>query len=181
MKLKIAVAASLVLSTFPLVCGAQDARLDPLFQRLVNVDAADAPALADKIIQEWSKSGSPAMDLLLARARKAILADDFETALIHLNALTDHAPDFAEGWNMRAAAYYNVDKFGPALEALERALHLEPRHFQAMAGLMVMLEEAGQQSQALEVARMIQAIHPHYENLSESIQRLDAATDGQAL
>ena len=65
----------------------QSARLDPLFERLKNVDAADAPALEAKIRQEWSKSGSPAADLLLSRAKIAIDAGDHKAAMGHLTAL----------------------------------------------------------------------------------------------
>lgn len=180
-KLKTFVAASGVFLTVGLPVFAQDPRLDPLFERLLRVEAADAPALEEKIRQEWSKSGSAAMDLLLLRAKKALEGDDTAEALLHLNALTDHAPEFAEGWNLRAAALYDAEKFGPALEALEHALALEPRHFDAMAGLMIMLDTSGAKSEALEVAYLIRAIHPHYENLSIRIESLEAETQGRAL
>ena len=38
------------------------------------------------------------MDLLLERGRKAMSEGDTNTAIEHLTALTDHAPNFAEGW-----------------------------------------------------------------------------------
>ena len=159
----------------------QSARLDPLFERLKTVDAVDAPALEAKIRQEWSKSGSAAADLLLSRAKIAIDAGDQKAAMGHLTALTDHAPEFAEGWNLSAVTLLNMGKIGPALAALERTLALEPRHFQALEGLVLIFDDAGLYEEAFEILHRIEAIHPHAEILSKARARLEAKTLGQAL
>src|SRR5690606_3470319 len=87
------------------------------------------------ILREWSKSGSPAMDLLLKRGREAMEAGDLKAAIEHLTALTDHAPEFAEGWNARATAYFLAGAFGPSVDDIRHTLALNPRHFGALAGL----------------------------------------------
>ena len=160
---------------------AQSPDLKALFKKLKTVGAVDAPALEAKILLEWSKSGSAAIDYLLTRAKIAIDAQDYRLALQHLNALTDHAPEFAEGWNLSAVVLYQLGKAGPALAAIERALILEPRHFRALEGLMFILEDAGLFVEAFEVFQMIEAIHPHAEILSTVRDRLDTKTQGQAL
>ena len=160
---------------------AQSSDLDALFDRLQKVEAVDVAALETKITLVWSKSGSTAMDFLLTRAKIAIEVKDYNTAMVHLNALTDHAPDFAEGWNLSAVALYNMNKIGPALAAIERTLALEPRHFRAMEGLVFILEDLGMYKFALEVVYLIETIHPHAEILSTAGYRLDAKTQGQAL
>lgn len=155
--------------------------LQPLFDRLQNVDPADYAPIEEKIWREWSKSGSPAMDLLLKRGEDAMEASDWEKAIEHLTALTDHAPGFAQGFHARATAYYNVGKYGPALADLRRALALEPRHFGAMSGLATIFEELGLTDEALEVYYEVRAIHPHRENLSQTIERLEKQTAGLRL
>ena len=40
----------------------------------------------------------------------------------------DHAPDFAEGWNARATAYYQAGEFGPSVADIGHVLTLNPRH-----------------------------------------------------
>lgn len=179
-KLKVIVAATFAIFLAVNV-NAQDARLDPLFERLLKVDAADAPLIEQKIVTEWSKSGSASMDFLVRRAAKALEAEEWETALDHLTALTDHAPEFAEGWHLKAVAHFNREELGFALDAIERALAAEPRHFHAMGGLMAILEQSGQDDKALEVAMMIRAIHPHFEDLTTIIDRLSAKTEGQPI
>jgi hypothetical protein len=51
-----------------------------------------AAGIEREIWNEWSKSGSPAMDLLLQRGRDAMEAGDMTAAIEHLTALVDHAP-----------------------------------------------------------------------------------------
>ncbi|MEM1374818.1 MAG: tetratricopeptide repeat protein [Pseudomonadota bacterium] len=145
------------------------------------MEPADHKPIEEKIWREWSKSGSPAMDLLLERGEDAMEAADWPKAIEHLTALTDHAPDFAQGFHARATAYYNVGKYGPALADLRRTLALEPRHFGAMSGLATIFEELGMLEEALEVYYAVRAIHPHRENLSGAIDRLEKETAGLRL
>ena len=180
-KLKSFVAAICLFVAASGMAAAQSARLDPLFERLKRADAVDAPALEAKIRQEWSKSGSATADLLLSRAKIAIDAGDQKAAMGHLTALTDHAPEFAECWNLSAVTLFNLGKIGPALAAIERTLILEPRHFQALEGLVLIFDDAGLYQEAFEILRQIEAIHPHAEILSKARARLEAKTLGQAL
>lgn len=164
---------------------AQDAadtsRLDTLFTRLKTEDAAAAGRIEREIWSEWSKSGSPAMDLLLKRGRDAMEAGDLPLAIQHLTALVDHAPDFAEGWNTRATAYFQAGQFGPSVADIAVVLRLNPRHFGALAGFGMILEETGRPAEALEVYRAALAIHPHLEAVLQSVKRLTEKAAGQDL
>ncbi|MEO1308135.1 MAG: tetratricopeptide repeat protein [Pseudomonadota bacterium] len=130
---------------------------------------------------EWSKSGSPSADLLLRRGRDAMEEDEIAVAIEHLTALTDHAPDFPEGWNARATAYFRAGLYGPSLEDIHRAISLNPRHFGALSGLAIILEELRYETEALEAYRAVQAIHPHRPNIKDAIERLEKKLEGRAL
>ncbi len=160
---------------------AQTAELDQLFERLQEPVLPEWQRVEDDIWREWSRSGSPAMDLLLQRGREAMEEGDIEAAIEHLTALTDHAPDFAEGWNARATAYFNAGLFGPSLADIQRTLALNPRHFGAMGGLALILEEIGQPDKALEAWQAAQAIHPHRPGINEAIDRLERQVSGTDL
>jgi tetratricopeptide (TPR) repeat protein len=155
--------------------------VDRLFDRLGKADQMGWQQIEQSIIREWSKSGSPAMDLLLQRGREALGEGEIDAALEHLTALVDHAPDFAEGWNTRATAHFRAERYGLAMRDLSRALALEPRHFGAMIGLATILRETGQEEEALEVLRRVHEIHPHRPNVIEGIERLSSRYDGQTL
>ncbi|MCX8508100.1 MAG: tetratricopeptide repeat protein [Rhodobacteraceae bacterium] len=134
-----------------------------------------------QIETEWSKSGSPALDLLLQRGRQAMEAGDLPAAIEHLTALTDQAPDFAEGWNARATAYYLSGRYGPSISDIEHVLKLEPRHFGALAGLGMMLEEIGRKAEAIKAFKASLAIHPHQEGISQALKELEQETSGTEL
>ena len=160
---------------------AQTATLDDLFGRLKDADEASAGRIEREIWSEWSKSGSPAMDLLLKRGRDAMAMGDTKLAIEHFTALIDHAPDFAEGYNARATAYFQAGEFGPSVADIAQVLRLNPRHFGALAGFGMILEETGRDAQAMEVYRSALAVHPHLEGVLDAIARLEAKTAGQDL
>ncbi|MBE0555314.1 MAG: tetratricopeptide repeat protein [Rhodobacteraceae bacterium] len=164
------------------VVPAQTAKLDDLFSRLqATANTEEARRIEQEIWIEWSKSGSAAMDLLLERGRRALDEGQTQLAVEHFTALTDHAPDFAEGWNARATAYYSLGQFGPAISDIGRTLELNPRHYGALSGLAIIFEALGQPEKALEVYRKVLEIDPHAEGVPEAVTRLEEATLGQGI
>ncbi|MGB7240735.1 MAG: tetratricopeptide repeat protein [Sulfitobacter sp.] len=152
-----------------------------LLQQLQSASEIDATRLEREIELAWSKSGSAAMDLLLQRGRDAMQADDSAAAIEHLTALTDHAPDFAEGWHARATAYFNAGLYGPALADLQRALSLNPDNFNAIFGLGVMFQEFQDLGRAETAFRQVLALHPHHENAKTALEQLKRSGIGRTL
>lgn len=178
------VAALLISAALSLPAPAQttgQAEVDRLLDELAKPRQPAWAQIEDSILREWSKSGSPAMDLLLKRGTDAMEAGDLETAIAHLTALTDHAPDFAEGWNALATAFFMEGEYGLAIEDIRRTLALNPRHFGAMSGLAIILEELGYDKDALEAYRAVEAIHPHRPEVREAIERLEKTVEGERL
>lgn len=155
---------------------AHQARLDHLFDLLARADDDNWQALEDEIWALWSQSGSDTFDLLLKRGRDAMGAGDLAAAIDHLSALTDHAPGFAEGWNARATAFYMAGRLGPSMDDIARTLSLEPRHFGALSGLGMILEDLGETQNALRAYRYALAIHPRNPGVKDAIERLETAT-----
>jgi tetratricopeptide (TPR) repeat protein len=167
----------------------------PAFAEGVSADEVEAEAallaeLADPenrawrrteraLLARWSLSGSPAMDLLLERGRRAMAEGEFDAAIEHLTALTDHAPDFAEGWNARATAFYMAGQFGPSIADIARTLALNPAHFGALAGLGHIFRALDEPERALAAYRAALAIHPNKPELREAVETLEAALGGQ--
>ncbi|MCB1348409.1 MAG: tetratricopeptide repeat protein [Maritimibacter sp.] len=160
---------------------ADETRLDALFEALADLDEPGWEQIEDAIWDEWSETGSPTLDLLLQRGREAMTAGDTAEAIEHFTALVETAPDFAEGYNARATAYFEAGLYGPSLSDIVRVLSLEPRHFGALAGLGVILEETGDSTRALEAFRAALAIHPHRSDLIEAVERLEAELQGTAI
>ncbi len=179
--LKCAVAsfgASLVILTSAL---AEPTELEALFEGLQTADEAAAGQIEGRIYEIWSQSGSPSMDLLLNRARDALTEGDTKTAIFHFSALIDHAPDFAEGYNGRATAYFQAGRFGLSLDDIRRTLELNPRHFGAMSGLALILEELDEVEGALQAWREVERLYPNREGLQDAIRRLEVRIGGETL
>lgn len=180
---KYAVTAGLALLLAASQAAAQptDQRVQDLLRELADPATEDWQRVESDLAREWSKSGSASMDLLLQRGQDALEAGDPLAALEHLTALTDHAPDFAEGWNLRATAFFVAGQFGPALEDIRQTLVLNPHHYGALAGLGMILEQLEREEDAAAAYRAALAINPHQPDLNEALTRLDQATGGTEL
>jgi tetratricopeptide (TPR) repeat protein len=115
----------------------------------------------------------------MSRAKTAVDSKDYDLAIKLLNAVIDIKPDFVEAWNRRATVYYTQKDFGRALADIHEVLAREPRHFGALSGLGIILQELGDDKRALEVFRRALAIHPHLERVSDLVKKLTDKIDGR--
>ncbi len=179
--LKYVVAAVLVTVTFSLPLSAQTADEASLLSDLADAEPEAAIRIDRELQAMWGKTGSSSMDLLLRRGKDALEAGDTRIAIEHFTALTDHAPDFAEGWHLRARAFYGAELFGPAVADLERALALNPHNYNAIFGLGAILERFGDEERAFEAYSRVKAIHPHHEEVDSALERLESRVGGTSL
>src|SRR6056297_359740 len=168
---------AVALCGFPAIAAAQPSS-DELLDRLSQPDLRNWDVVEQQVYQAWSRSGSASTDYLLRRGRDALEAEDFEAAYDHLTALTDHAPDFAEGWNARATLFFEQQMFGPAIADIQRVLALEPRHFGALTGLGVMLQDMGNIDGALAAYEAAHAIHPNQPDIQRLLDGLRVSLEG---
>lgn len=160
---------------------AQEAPAQEMLEDLRAASPEEAERLAGQIRTVWSKSGSAAMDLLLRRGRDAIEAEDHAVAVEHLTALTDHAPEFAEGWATRAMAFFQQQEYGLALADLRRALALNPEHFGALYGLGAIMEQLDRPRLAWRAYEEVLAIYPHHPQVGAAMERLEREVLGAEL
>ena len=181
LRIKRVVAALFLAMGFSGSVYAQAAGLDDLYQQLTEAEPAEAERLAGQIIASWERSGSAAMDLLLRRGQEALEDGAPDVAVQHFSALVDHAPEFSEGYYGRAMAYYLLGLTGPALNDIGQVLTMNPRHFEALRGLAIIMEDTGRDDRALEAYRMILDIHPQSPDAQASVSRLGLQLEGQSL
>jgi tetratricopeptide (TPR) repeat protein len=160
--------------------GDKTQNLDRLFAALkVAPDDESAKYIENRIWAIWLASSSDTANLLMGRAKTATDGNDFDLAIRLLNAIIDIRPDFTEAWNRRATVYYTKKDFGRALADIREVLAREPRHFGALSGLGIILQEMGDEKHALDAFRRALAIHPHLERVPELVKKLSEKIDGR--
>lgn len=160
---------------------AREAQLDELFRQLSEEENPAWPVIQAQIWRVWRRSGSPSMDLLLRRAMEKMEAEDYAAAIRFLDDLVRLAPEFAEGWNQRATAYFLAGDYGRSMRDIEATLALEPRHFGALAGLGIILDRTGNKAGAVAAYRRALELHPNLEGAQRGVDRLSEDVDGTEL
>ncbi len=154
--------------------------LDSLFQALKAApDKETARVIEGRIWALWLSSGSDTADLLMSRVRAAIEQKDVELAIKLLDAIVDLKPDYVEAWNRRATLHFEKHDYGRAMSDLARVLALEPRHFGALTGLGMILEDVGDDKQALQVLRRALEVDPHLDKVPGMVKSLTEKVEGR--
>jgi tetratricopeptide (TPR) repeat protein len=142
-------------------------------------DDETAHAVEQRIWALWGRSPSDTTTLLMTRVQKAIDEKNTDLAIELLNAVVKIRPDYVEGWNRRATLYYMKKDFGRALADIRELLKREPRHFGALSGLGLILQDIGDDKQALEVYRRILTIYPRMSRIPELVKELSERVEGR--
>jgi tetratricopeptide (TPR) repeat protein len=154
--------------------------LDFLFGALKAApDATAAKAIEDRIWAVWIISPSDTANLLMTRVKTAVESKNLDLAVKLLDAIVAIKPDYVEAWNRRATIHYMRKDFERSLADIRQILAREPRHFGALAGLGLILQELGDDKRALDIYRKALEVHPHLPRIPELIKTLTEKVEGR--
>src|SRR5262245_27271669 len=167
-------------SKLPNVSGEKTKNLDFLFGALKAApDEESAKAVEAKIWAVWTATPSDTAALLMLRAKSAMDRKEMDVALKLLDSVIKLRPDYVEAWNRRATLYYLKNDYTRSLEDIRQVLIREPRHFGALAGLGMIMQEVGDEKRALEAFRKALAVNPHLEKVPELVKTLTEKLEGR--
>jgi tetratricopeptide (TPR) repeat protein len=154
--------------------------LNTLFDALkIAPDDVSAKAIEDRIWSVWMVSGSDTCNLLMSRVKAATDNKDYDLAIKLLDAVVGLRPNYVEAWNRRATLYYLKQDYAHSLADIAEVLAREPRHFGALSGLGLILQDIGDDKHALEAYRKALAIDPHLDNLADTVKTLADKVEGR--
>ena len=154
--------------------------LDFLFGALKAApDEASAKHVEARIWALWLQTPSDTAALLMMRAKAAMDAQQIDVAQKLLDALVKLRPDYIEAWNRRATLYYLRNDYAHSLQDIQQVLVREPRHFGALAGLGMIMQDLGDEKRALDAFRKALAINPHLEKVPELVKSLSEKVEGR--
>jgi tetratricopeptide (TPR) repeat protein len=167
-------------SRLPKVGADRTRGLDFLFGALKAApDEASAKHVEARIWAIWMQTPSDTAALLMLRAKAAMEAQQTDVALKLLDSVIKLRPDYVEGWNRRATLYYLQNDYAHSLADIQQVLTREPRHFGALAGLGMIMQDIGDDKRALDAFRRALAINPHLEKVPELVKSLSEKVDGR--
>jgi tetratricopeptide (TPR) repeat protein len=157
-------------------------RLEQLFDALQRApDARAAQAVESRIEAILLQSGSATADLLIGRARTLIDSKDYDLSLELLDSTIEFEPGFTEAYAQRATVHFLRRRYDLAVADLRVVLAREPRHYTALSGLGVILQDIGRHALALEAFRRAVAVHPHLKGVPERIKLLEVRVEGREI
>ena len=154
--------------------------LDFLFGALKAApDEASAKHVEARIWAMWMQTSSDTAALLMSRAKTAMDAQKSDIALKLLDSVIKLRPDYVEAWNRRATLYYVRNDYLHSLQDIQQVLIREPRHFGALAGLGMIMQDIGDEKRALEAYRRALAVNPHLEKVPDMVRSLTEKVEGR--
>ena len=160
--------------------GDRTRNLDFLFGALKAApDDSIAKAIEQRIWAQWVISRSDTANLLMTRVKTAIEKHEMDLAIKLLDSIVKIKPDYIEGWNRRATLHYMKKDYGRSLADIREVLKREPRHFGALSGLGLILQDIGDDKQALEVYRRALAVYPRLQRIPDVVKTLQEKVEGR--
>jgi len=154
--------------------------LDFLFGALEAApDDETAKAIEQRIWALWMISRSDTANLLMTHVQKAVEEKDLDLAVKLLDAIVKIRPDYVEAWNRRATIFYMKHDYGRSVADIREVLKREPRHFGALTGFALILQDIGDDKQALEVYRRALAVYPRMQRIPDIVKTLSEKVEGR--
>ena len=154
--------------------------LDFLFGALKAApDDVSAKHVEARIWAIWLQTSSDTVALLMSRSKAAMDARQTDVALKLLDSVIKLKPDYVEAWNRRATIYYLQNDYGRSLSDIQQVLTREPRHFGALAGLGMIMQDLGEEKRALDAFRKALDVNPHLDKVPELVKTLTEKVEGR--
>jgi tetratricopeptide (TPR) repeat protein len=144
-----------------------------LFDQLATAKSGtEVQQIQAKIWNVWMDSGDVEVNSWMQQGSKAVSEGEYTKAIAIFTKVTERMPDYVEGWNKRATAYYLNGDYNASLQDIFRTLSIEKRHFGALSGLASIYLANNDYKEALRVLEYILLICPSQPGLEEQVHEL---------
>jgi tetratricopeptide (TPR) repeat protein len=115
------------------------------------------------------RSGDADVDALLQVGIRHMEARRMGQAVDAFTRVIEKRPDFAEGWNKRATAYYLMGDVEQSLKDCDEVIKRNPRHFGALSGYGLLYVQRGELERALEYFERALEINPNMQGVEQTV------------
>jgi tetratricopeptide (TPR) repeat protein len=146
------------------------ADMDPLLAALYDEDDTTRAYAEGALWQLWMRSGDATVDQLLRTGIKQMEEGRMGQAVDTFTRVIERKPEFAEGWNKRATAYYLMGDFDQSLKDCDEVIARNPAHFGALSGYGLIYVAKGELEKALGFFARALEINPNMPGVQQSIE-----------
>jgi tetratricopeptide (TPR) repeat protein len=100
-------------------------------------------------------------------------AGQHDEAISILTQVVKTKPDFAEGWNRRATAYYLAGEYRKSITDCDQVLKRNPKHFGALSGLGQIHVKLENYEEALKWFRRALEVNPNMAGVEVNIHQVE--------
>jgi tetratricopeptide (TPR) repeat protein len=130
-------------------------------------------ALAERSLwRVWSRSGDPAIDRRFLQGVEQMQRQELDDAIETFTDIITRKPEFAEGWNKRATAYYLAGELDRSLADCDEVMKRNPAHFGALSGYGMIHLQLGRPDRALGYFERALAVNPNLAGIEEAVQAI---------
>jgi tetratricopeptide (TPR) repeat protein len=123
----------------------------------------------------WGRSGDERIDALMENGRRQMAEGRLTESIETFSRVVGLAPDYAEGWNKRATAWFLVGNLDASARDCDQVLARNPSHFGALAGYGMIETGRGNMERALAFYEQALDINPNLTGVRASIGDLRRA------
>lgn len=146
---------------------------DRLVARLRDDDAPVRQLAEAALWQIWSRSGDRAIDALFLRGVEQMEARQLVEAVATFSEVIRRKPDFAEGWNRRATAYYLLGRFELSMHDCDEVLKRNRHHFGALSGYGQMYLALGDPDRAQPYLERALKVNPNMAGVASTLRLIE--------
>jgi tetratricopeptide (TPR) repeat protein len=148
-------------------------------QALRDPDEGVRTLAEETLWQIWSRSGDPEIDALFLRGVEQLQHQELTEAIATFTDVIKRKPEFAEGWNKRATAYYFAGEFEKSLADCGEVMKRNPAHFGALSGYGLIYLQLGKPEEALSYFERALAVNPNLADIEHTAQAIKQVLEQQ--
>ena len=118
----------------------------------------------------WSRSGDKATDALLSQGIGQMQAGELRDSIATFSQVIRRKPDFAEGWNKRATAFFLAGELRKSLADCDQVVKRNPNHFGALSGYGQIYFQLEEYEKAIRYWKRALLVNPNMTSLEINIR-----------